>query len=157
METLGGLNGSQNTIERDGFVLDVEIASKCGIHWNEVVHSVHLDAVACEVNNRNVRISSCFREVSNHAAQGGDAEIALEIDGRKTRCLEKIRDSSSVASRICKAGHIAISRVADNESDTLLGQRLAGNSAKYGSQDDRPNGAHQSPTKRSNSTIAPAY
>ena len=70
-----GLIAWRIAVQRDGLVLDVEIALEPGVSRNQKVRAVHLDAVTGVIDHGHVGIGGDRREVAHRTPHLDDAEI----------------------------------------------------------------------------------
>jgi hypothetical protein len=116
------LDHRQDTIERDRFVIGVDIAFQHGIDRNEIVDAFDLNAVPGAINDRHIGVPHLVGEIAKSAAHLIGFEIALEGDDIEPRALEHRSHRAGVVRRIGEQGDVLIGRIAKHQRDPLLGE-----------------------------------
>ena len=101
---LGALERLEHTVERDGLVLDVEVADELGVRRHQIIGAVDLDAVPGIIDHRDIGIARGLGEFADDAAQLDDAEVALIVDGVEAGLLEQRRHRVGIARGIGERG-----------------------------------------------------
>jgi hypothetical protein len=126
-QPLGGLQRHQDAIERNGFILDVDLGPESRVDGDHVVHVADLNAVTREVHNRNIGILCGIEEVAQRALEVLESEILPHRHRTEPDILEHPRDGGGVVDRIGKLAGVLVRRVADDEGDPFLPRsRLGG-------------------------------
>ena len=79
-QPLGRLENAHNALDRDGLVVDVEIALQHHVDRQQVVRAIDLDAVAGVIDDRNVGRARDVGKVPERAAHRIAAHVVLGLD-----------------------------------------------------------------------------
>jgi hypothetical protein len=122
-QTLGRLENLDYALEGDGLVLDVDIAFENGIHGKQIVGAVHLDAVASEEHDGNVRVAHLVRELAQRAAHDRRAEIAFDVDDVEVRRAKHLGDGAGIEAGVRQSADLLIGAIANDQRHALFGVR----------------------------------
>jgi hypothetical protein len=143
-QPLRSLERLQHPVERNRFILDVEVADELCIGGHQIVDAVDLDAVTGIVDDRDIGVARGLGKFANDAAQVGDADVALVVDRVKTGLLEQGGYHFGVARRIGQPWHLLILGHADDKRDALFGSRRPRRKTEQTS-DQNEYGSHPTP------------
>ena len=95
-QLLGRLDRDQHAVERERLVIDVGVALELGIHRDQIVGAVDLDAVAGIIDHGDIGIAGAVGEVAQRAPRLGRREILAGIDDIETGILQRRGDPRRV-------------------------------------------------------------
>ena len=119
-QLLGRLDRLQNPVQRDRFVISVGVALKHGIHGDQIVGSVDLDAVAGIIDHRDIRIARLLGEVAQRPPHLGIFQIAPGFHDVEGSLPEHLGDGRRIVGRIGERHDVLIARIADDERHALF-------------------------------------
>ena len=119
---LGRLDRDQHAVERQGFVIDVGVAFELGIHRNQVIAAVHLDAMAGVIDDGDIGIAGAVGKIAQRAPGVGGGEILAGIDDIEAGIFQRRGDPGAVVNRIGERGDILVGGIAQHQRHALLGK-----------------------------------
>ena len=125
-QLLGGFDRQQHAVQRKRLVIDVGVAFQLGIHRNQVIRAVHLDAVAGVIDHGDIGIARAVGKIAQRAAGFGRRQIVAGIDDVEAGILQCRGDHGAVIDRVRQLRHVLIGRIAEHQRHALFGPcRLA--------------------------------
>ncbi len=110
----------QHAVERQRFIVNVGVALEFGVDRNQIIATVHLDAVTGVIDHGNVGVARSVGEIAQHAAGLCRRKIMAGIDHVKPGVLQGRRDGGAIVDRVGKPRHVLIGRIADHQRHALV-------------------------------------
>ena len=118
LQLLRSVDRRHHLIQRHGFEQHVAVGGEFGVHRNQIIDAVHLDAVTRIIHHRPVRSVGCGGE----AAQRLDHLVARHVDRQrhivKADGAQCRRHFLRVAARIFQNGNRSVGGIADDQRRT---------------------------------------
>ena len=86
---LGRLDRQQHAVERERLVIDVGVALQLGVDRDQVIATIHLDAVTGVIDHGDVGIAGAVGKIAQRAAGVGSGQIVARIDHVETGILQR--------------------------------------------------------------------
>ena len=135
-QLLGGLDRKQHALQRERLVVHVVVALEFGIHGNQIIGAVHLDAVAGIIDHGDLGIRRAVGEIAQHPPRVQRAEILLRHHDVEAGLLEGIGHQRRVVHGIGEPRHVLVGRIAEHQRHALAGKSRGAGEQQQGGEED---------------------
>ena len=110
----------QHLIERGGLEIDIARAFEFGVHGDQEIGAIHLNAMAGKIDHRHIRAIRLGPEILKRAAKAVIIEIKAWLRAGKIEAGQGLADGFGVVGGILQDVGMPVNRITDHQRDTLL-------------------------------------
>ncbi len=121
-QLLRRLDREHHALQRERLVVHVIVALELGVHRNQIIGAVDLDAVAGVIDHGDVGIGRAVGEIAQHPSRLQRAEIVPRHHHVEAGLLEGVGHQACVVRGIGEPRHVLIGGIAEHQRHTLAGK-----------------------------------
>jgi hypothetical protein len=123
-QSLRGADRLQDAVERNGLILDVEVAEQFGIGRDEKVDAVGLDSMAGIIDHRDVGIRGRHGEFAHGPPHLDGTEILAQRHDIEADLPEHLAHGGGIIVGIGQQRHVLVLRDSEHQRHPLVGERV---------------------------------